>query len=145
MIDPIHHVSSASDQWLALGSAGDAQRSEILRWCQVTLAQLPEGDRKSELKTAILNVPKEINSETDRTKVSELRHVNERLLSNPPIGFFPPRRLLEAIKVARENSADGIILYGAGTVEGAGLWETVREGSNDGNPARAVTGSVPSR
>src|ERR1700682_4756009 len=145
MIDPIHRMSSASDQWLALGSGGGAQRSEILRSSQVTLAQLPEGNRKSELKTAILNVPKEINSETDRAKLSELRHVNERLLSNPPIGFFPPRRLLEAIQVARENGADGIILYGASTVEGGGLWETVREGSNDGNPARPVTVSAPNR
>jgi hypothetical protein len=145
MLDPIHHMASASDQWLALGGAGGAQRSEILRWSEVTLAQLPEGTRKSELKTAILNVPKEINSETDRSKISELRHVNERLLSNPPIGFFPPRRLLEAIQVARENGADGIILYGASTVEGADLWETVREGYNAGNQGHIVTGSATNR
>ncbi len=145
MIDSIHHMASASEQWLALGGAGGTQRSEILRWSQVTLAQLPEGPRKSELKAAVQNLPKEIDSETDRAKISGFRHVNEKLLSNPPEGFFPPSRLLEAIHVARENSADGIILYGVSTVEDAGLWETVREGYNDDNRGRLATGSAPNR
>jgi len=146
MIDPIHRMAAASDQWLAAGAgAGGTLRSDILRWSQVTLDQLPESPRKTEFKTAVQNLPEQIDSEIARAKLIEVRHVGDKLLSNPPAGFFPPSRLLEVIHIARESGADGIMLYGATMLETANLWASVKEGFNEKNEGQPVTASAPAR
>jgi len=127
MYDPIHKMSAAIDAWTARQGAGGAERAEILRLAETTLGQLAAGPRKSELTQALGNLPQAINSEDQRKIVVGLRHINEKLLGDPPPGFFPPERLVETIRIARENGADGIVLFAGGSVEHAHLWGAVKQ------------------
>jgi uncharacterized lipoprotein YddW (UPF0748 family) len=127
MYDPVNQMNAAIDRWMASPSSEGAQRAEILRLAQTTLAQLPEGSRKSEFARALADLPQAIDSEAARKTVLVLRHINERLLSDPPPDFMLPQRLLDAIRVARENGADGIVLFAGGSVERQHLWGAVKE------------------
>lgn len=128
MYEPVNAMNAAIDKWTARQGAGGAERAEIFRQAETTLAQVPAGLRKSELARALGDLPLAINSEAERKIVLGLRHLNERLLGDPPPGFFPPERLLETIRVARENGADGIVLFSGGSIERGHLWPAVKEG-----------------
>jgi len=111
MYDPLNKMNVALDQWAARQGKGGADRAEVLRLAQTTLSQLPTGPRKSEFEQALQSLPQTVHSEAERQAVLSLRHINERLVSDPPPGFFPPERLLEAIRAARRNGADGIVFF----------------------------------
>ena len=145
MQDPVNSMNAAIDRWATHEGAGGADREDILRFSQTTLSQLPEGGRKDELIKALKDLPEAISSEEERKVALNLRHINERLLGDPPIGFFPPDRLLEAIRVAHENGADGIVLFAGGSIDSAHLWDAVREGYERYAQAGRRRGSVPPR
>jgi hypothetical protein len=127
MYDPVNQTNAAIDKWMGRQGSGGTERAEILRLAQTTLAQLPAGPRKSELMQALGDLPQAISSEAERKTVLGLRHTNERLLKDPPPDFMPPQRLVETIRVARENGADGIVLFAGGSVERQHLWGAVKE------------------
>jgi uncharacterized lipoprotein YddW (UPF0748 family) len=133
MYDPIRQMNALIDQWTAprrgRGRGPEhGERAEILRLSQITLSQLPEGPRKTEFSRAVQNLPLKIASEADRAAVENLRHIAERLTSDPPPGFFPPERLTESIRIARQNGADGIVFFAGGSIEHQHLWQAVKEG-----------------
>ena len=105
-----------------------ADRAEMLRRAQTTLAQLPPSPRKEEFSRAVESLPQTIAFETDRNAVLALRAASQSLLSDPPPGFYPPERLLETIRGARANGAQGIVLFAADSIEREHLWDAVREG-----------------
>jgi uncharacterized lipoprotein YddW (UPF0748 family) len=128
MNDPIDKMNVALEQWAARQGDGGADRAEVLHLAQTTLSQLPTGPRKSEFEQALQSLPQTVHSEAERQAVLSLRHINERLVSDPPPGFFPPERLLEAIRAARRNGADGIVFFAGGSIQHTHLWEAVKEG-----------------
>jgi len=128
MYDPLNKMNVALDQWAARQGEGGADRAEVLRLAQTTLSQLPTGPRKSEFEQALQSLPQTVHSEAERQAVLSLRHINERLVSDPPAGFFPPQRLLDSIRAARRNGADGIVFFAGGSIQQAHLWEAVKEG-----------------
>ena len=128
MQDPIKSMNAAIDRWAAHEGPGGADREDILRFSQTTLSQLPEGGRKDELMKALKDLPEAISSAEERKFVLNLRQINKRLLGDPPSGFFPPERLLESIRVAHENGADGIVLFAGDSIDSAHLWDAVRKG-----------------
>jgi uncharacterized lipoprotein YddW (UPF0748 family) len=128
MYDPINKMNTALDQWVAGEGEGGSERAEVLHLAQTTLSQLPTGPRKNEFAQALQSLPQTIHSEAGRQAVLNLRHINERLVGDPPPGFFPPERLLESIQAARRNGADGIVFFAGGSIEHGHLWEAVKEG-----------------
>ena len=128
MYDPINKMNVALEQWAARQGDGGAERAEVLRLAQTTLSQLPTGPRKSEFEQALQSLPQTVHSEAERQAVLSLQHINERLVGDPPPGFFPPERLLEAIRAARRNGADGIVFFAGGSIQHTHLWEAVKEG-----------------
>lgn len=128
MYDPLHQMNAALDRWVAREGDGSADRAEVLHLAQTTLSQLPTGPRKSEFAQALQNLPQTLHSETERQAILSLRHTSERLVSDPPPGFFPPERLLDSIRAARRNGADGIVFFAGGSIQREHLWEAVKEG-----------------
>jgi uncharacterized lipoprotein YddW (UPF0748 family) len=128
MYDPINKMNAALDRWLGRQGEGGADRAEVLHLAQTTLSQLPSGPRQSEFAQALQSLPQTIHSEAERQAVLKLRHIDEKLVGDPPPGFFPPERLLEAIRAARRNGADGIVFFAGGSIEHTHLWEAVKEG-----------------
>jgi uncharacterized lipoprotein YddW (UPF0748 family) len=128
MYDPINQMNAALDQWLARQGEGGADRAEIRRLSQTTLSQLAPGARQDEFAGALESLPQSIHSDADRQNLLKLRHINERLLGDPPPGFFPPARLLDSIRVARQNGAQGIVFFAGGSIEHEHLWSAVKEG-----------------
>jgi hypothetical protein len=128
MYDPINKMNTALDHWLAVQGDGGADWAEVLHLAQTTLSQLPTGPRKNEFAQALQSLPQTIHSEAERQAVLTLRHINERLVGDPPPSFFPPERLLESIRAARRNGADGIMFFAGGSIEHEHLWGAVKEG-----------------
>ncbi len=134
MYDPLRQMNAAIDRWIAPGRGGHperrepAVRAEILRLAQITLAQLPDGPRKTEFSQALQNLPQKGAPEADRNAILNLRNIAERLNSDPPPGFFPPERLSESVRIARQNGADGIVFFSGGSIERQHLWSAVKEG-----------------
>ena len=128
MYDPINKMNVALGQWAARQGDGGADRAEVLHLAQTTLSQLPTGPRKSEFEQALQSLPQTVHSEAERQAVLNLRHINERLVGDPPPGFFPPERLLEPIRAARRNGADGFMFLDGGSIQRMHLWEAVKEG-----------------
>jgi hypothetical protein len=128
MYDPLNKMNAALDRWVARQGQGGADRAEVLRLSKTTFSQLPEGPRRNEFAQALDSLPQTIGSEADRQFVLSLRHINERLAGDPPPGFFPPERLLESIRTARRNGADGIVFFSGSSIEHGHLWEAVKEG-----------------
>lgn len=127
MYEPVNQMNAAIDAWTARQGPGGAERAEILRRAQTTLGQLTAGPRKKALTQALATLPQAINSEAERKTVLDLRQISEELLRDPPPDFMPPERLLTTIRVARQNGADGIVLFAGGSVERGHLWEAVKE------------------
>ncbi len=127
MSDPVHRMNAAIDRWAMRQGEGGAERAEILRVSETTAAQLSSGPRKEEFLKALESLPATIRSEADRQRVLALRGINDRLLNDPPPSFFPPERLVEAIRIARANGADGIVLFAAGLIEREHLWGAVKQ------------------
>jgi uncharacterized lipoprotein YddW (UPF0748 family) len=128
MYDPLTKMNAALDRWLARQGEGGADRAEALRLSRTTLSQLPAGTRQSEFERALQSLPQTIHSEAERQSVLNLRRINERLVGDPPPGFFPPERLLESIRAARRNGADGIVFFAGGSIEHEHLWQAVKDG-----------------
>jgi len=128
MYDPINKMNAALDRWLARQGEGGADRAEVLHLSQTTLSQLAAGTGKDEFAQALQSLPQTARSEGERQAVLSLRHINERLVGDPPPGFFPPERLLKSIRAARQNGADGIVFFAGGSIEHEHLWEAVKEG-----------------
>jgi len=128
MYDPLHQMNEALDCWVARQGDGGAERAEVYRLAQTTLSQLPTGPRKTAFAQALQSLPQSLHSEAERQAVINLRNLNEKLVSDPPLGFLPPDRLLESIRVARRNGADGIVFFAGGSIEREHLWEAVKAG-----------------
>ncbi len=127
MSDPVRQMNAALDRWVRREGEGGADRAEVLRVAATTESQLPAGARKDEFREALQGLPQAIHSEAERQKVRALRTINDRLLGDPPPGFFPPERLVETIRVARANGADGIVLFSGGLINNEHLWGAVKE------------------
>ena len=128
MYDPLHQMNVVLDRWLAREGDGGADRAEVYRLAQTTLSQLPTGPRKSEFAQALQCLPQTLHAEAERQAVTNLRIINERLAGDPPPGFLPPERLLDSIRAARRNGADGIVFFAGGSIQREHLWEAVKEG-----------------
>lgn len=128
MQDPINHMNDAIDHWLAQRGAGGADRAQILADSKITLSQLPASATKQEYEAALQALPQTIESDAQANRVERVRTLNGQLLRNPPPGFFPPQRLLAAIREAAENGADGIVFFAGGTIEREHLWGVVKQG-----------------
>ncbi len=136
MYDPLNQMNAALERWLAREGEGGADRAEILRLAQTTLSQLPSGPRKDGFSQALQGLPPAIASEADRKAVVALQIIGNALMNDPPAGFYPPERLLETIRVARANGADGIVLFAGGSIEREHLWGAVAEAFASGPPHR---------
>jgi uncharacterized lipoprotein YddW (UPF0748 family) len=131
MYDPLNEINATLDHWLERQDAGGQERGEVIHLAQTTLAQLPAGPRKQEFERALKALPQALNSEADRKGVLALQALCQRLINDPPPGFYPPQRLTEAIRVARENGAEGIVLFAGGDIVRDHLWNTVKEAFDD--------------
>jgi uncharacterized lipoprotein YddW (UPF0748 family) len=128
MYDPIDKMNAALDRWAARQGEGGADRAEVLHLAETTLSQIPAGPRQNEFAQALRSLPQTVKSEAERRVVMNLHNINERLEGDPPPGFFSPERLLEAIRTARTNGADGIVFFAGGSIQREHLWEAVKEG-----------------
>jgi uncharacterized lipoprotein YddW (UPF0748 family) len=127
MYDPINQANSAIDRWIAREGEGGAERMDILRLSQITASQLAAGPRKDEYLLALKNLPQTIVDADSSKAVLNARLIANKLIGDPPTGFLPPERLAETIRVAVENGADGIVLFSAGSINQAHLWEVIKE------------------
>lgn len=141
MRDPLQRMNEAIDEWTARKGAGGGERAEILKEAKTTLAQLPAGARKQEFAAALQALPRSMESEADTKSVARLEEIDNQLLTHPPRGFYPPGRLLAAIRIAHQNGAEGIMFYSGGSIEREHLWGAVKEGYSIVNQA-ARHGSV---
>lgn len=128
MQDPINHTNEAIDSWLARKGAGGAEREQIVVNSKITLSQLPSGKAKQEYEAAIQALPQTVDTAAQTASLERIKKLNGQLLRIPPQGFFPPQRLLDSIRVATQNGADGIVFFAGGTVEREHLWGAVKEG-----------------
>jgi uncharacterized lipoprotein YddW (UPF0748 family) len=126
--DPINNMDEAIDNWLARKGPGGSEREQILADSEITLSQLPSGQCKQEYEAALQALPQTIVSAAQTESVERIKKLNGQLLRTPPPGFFPPERLLAAIRIASENGADGIVFFAGGTIEREHLWGAVKEG-----------------
>jgi hypothetical protein len=128
MQDPINNMNGEIDNWRARKGAGGVERQQILADSKITLSQLPAGKTRQEYEAAIQALPQTIATEKQAQSLARLKTLNGQLIRNPPPGFFPPQRLTQAIRVAADNGAGGIVFFAGGTVEREHLWGAVKQG-----------------
>jgi predicted AAA+ superfamily ATPase len=61
--------------------------------------------------------------------------VQKRLASfsaKVPAGFYPPEKLARTMERVRKAGAEGIVIFSAGGIGSAGLWDTVAKSFADG-------------
>jgi hypothetical protein len=61
----------------------------------------------------------------DQKNAEEVQKRLATFLTNVPPGFYPPEKLARTMERVKKAGAEGIVIFSAGGISSAGLWDTV--------------------
>ncbi|MFH1940765.1 MAG: putative glycoside hydrolase [bacterium] len=67
------------------------------------------------------------DKDTERSRIEELKTRVDRLLSDPPEGFYPGEKLVRTIQTIRDAGGEGIVLFAATHLTRKKLWPAVEK------------------
>jgi hypothetical protein len=103
----------------------------------------PETERS--MRRLVETLGTQNDKETERSQIEELKTMTDRLLNDPPEGFYPGEKLLRMIQTIRDAGGEGIVLFAATHLTRKKLWPAVEKAfaqrSVDPDIARPMDGA----
>ncbi len=122
---------------LKSGQDIEAQKEELTKLMAANIAYLKDfsPQRAKELSKAFDSFLK--------GKIQKDAFMGEinKVLSDPPAGFFPEEKLLRTIDIVRKAQAEGVVIFAAGLISTKKLWPAVEKAYS--SPAKPPDKSLP--
>lgn len=122
---------------LKKGQGAEAQKEELENLMEKNIAYLRNfsAQRAKDLDEAFSSFLKgKIQKEGFAAEIN-------KVLSDPPAGFFPEEKLVRTIEAVRKAQAEGIVIFAASLISGKKLWSGVEKAYS--SPAKAPDKSLP--